>query len=47
MTDVARRQQKDRERYLRHREARLKHQREYYQAHREEILYKKRNGLIR
>jgi hypothetical protein len=41
------RQEKDRQRYLAHRDERLKHQREYYYAHREEILAKKRRGLIR
>ena len=39
------RQQRDRERYLAHREERLAHQHEYYVAHREEILWKKRMGL--
>lgn len=37
----------DRRRYLEQRDERLKKQREYYQANREEILFKKRNGLIR
>lgn len=41
------RQEKDRQRYLEHREERQKHQREYYYEHREEILSKKRRGLIR
>ena len=47
MRDLERRRQKDRERYLRQREARLERQLAYYQEHREEILTKKRNGLIR
>ena len=47
MRDLERRRQKDRERYLRHREARLERQRAYYQEHSEEIRYKKRNVLIR
>ena len=47
MRDVARRQQKDRERYLRQRDERLERQRAYYKEHREEIRYKKRKGLIR
>ena len=47
MRDVARRQQKDHERYLRQREVRLERQRAYYKEHCEEIRYKKRNGLIR
>lgn len=47
MRDVERRRQKDHERYLRQREARMEKQRAYYKDHREEILYKKRNGLIR
>jgi hypothetical protein len=42
-----RRQQKDHERYMRSQSERQAKQREYYQTHREEILYKKRNGLIR
>lgn len=41
------RKQADHERYLRQRDERLKKQREYYATHREEILYKKRNGIIR
>jgi len=47
MRDVERRRQKDHERYLRQREARMEKQRAYYREHRDEILYKKRNGLIR
>jgi len=46
MRDVARRQQRDHERYLRQREARLKKQRAYYQAHREEILRKAKNRYL-
>ena len=38
------RQQLDRERYLRHREERLKHQRDYYRANRERILQRKREA---
>jgi len=41
------RKEKDRQRYLAHREERLQHQKDYYRAHREEILAKKRNGIIR
>ena len=44
---MTRRQQLDHERYLRERDMRLERQRAYYQEHREEILYKKRMGLIR
>lgn len=47
MRTLGRREQRDHERYLRHRDERLAKQREYYQEHRQEILYKKRNGLIR
>lgn len=47
MRTPGRREQKDHERYLRHRDARLAKQRAYYQANRELILYKKRMGLIR
>ena len=35
------RQERDRERYLRQRDERLKHQREYYRANRERILQRK------
>ena len=41
------RKEKDRQRYLEHREERLRRQHEYYIIHREEILFKKHNGLIR
>ena len=44
---MTRRQQLDHERYLRERDMRLEKQRAYYKEHREEILYKKRMGLIR
>ena len=44
---MTRRQKLDRERYMRHREARLERQRAYYQEHREDILRKKKNGIIR
>jgi hypothetical protein len=42
-----RRKKLDHERYMRHREERLTKQRDYYSIHREEILYKKKVGLIR
>jgi hypothetical protein len=38
---------RDHERYLEKRDEIRERQRAYYQAHRDEILYKKRNGLIR
>jgi hypothetical protein len=41
---MTRRQQLDRKRYLRHREERLKHWREYYRANRERILQRKREA---
>lgn len=41
------RKRRDRERNLRERDMRLEKQREYYKVHREEILRKKRLGLIR
>ena len=47
MRDVERRRQKDHERYLRQREARLERQRAYYQANRETILRKARNRYIK
>lgn len=42
-----RRKQLDHERYMRNREKRLAKQREYYSIHREEILHKKKVGLIK
>ena len=39
--------ERDHQRYLRQRDKRLEKQLAYYQEHREEILYKKRMGLIR
>ena len=39
--------ERDHQRYLRQRDKRLRKQLAYYQEHREEILYKKRMGLIR
>ena len=39
--------ERDHQRYLRQRDKRLEKQTEYYKLHREEILYKKRMGLIR
>lgn len=47
MRDVAKRQQKDYERYLRQREARLERQRAYYQANRETILRKAKNRYLK
>lgn len=44
---VTRRQMLDHERYMRTRDKRRAAQREYYREHREEILRKKRMGLIR
>ena len=41
------RQQRDHERYLRQREARLAKQRAYYLEHREEILRKARNRYLK
>lgn len=41
MRTPGRREQRDHERYLRQREARLEKQREYYQANRETILRRK------
>ena len=41
---MTRRQQLDRERYLRHRDERLKHQREYYRDNRDRILQRKREA---
>ena len=41
------RQQKDHERYLRQREARLAKQRAYYRENREEILRKARNRYLK
>lgn len=43
----ARRKRLDHERYMRNQEERQKKQRDYYSIHREEILYKKKVGLIR
>ena len=47
MRDIERRRQRDRERYLRQREARLDRQRAYYQAHRETILRKAKNRYLK
>ena len=47
MRTPGRREQRDHERYLRHREARLERQREYYQANRETILRKAKNRYIK
>ena len=47
MRTSGRREQKDRERYLRQRDERLERQRAYYQAHRETILRKARNRYIK
>ena len=47
MRDVAKRQQKDHERYLRQREARLEKQRAYYQVNRETILRKAKNRYLK
>ena len=47
MRTPGRREQRDHERYLREREARLEKQREYYQANRETILRKARNRYIK
>ena len=44
---IARRKRLDHERYMRNQEERQRKQREYYATHREEILYKKKVGLIR
>ena len=44
---MARRKRLDHERYMCNREERQKKQREYYVLHREDILYKKKIGLIR
>ena len=41
MRTPGRREQRDHERYLRHRDERLQRQREYYQANRETILRRK------
>lgn len=45
--NTERRRQKDHERYLRQREARLAKQLAYYQEHREEILRKARNRYLK
>lgn len=42
MRTPGRREQRDHERYLRHRDERLQRQREYYREHREDILRLKR-----
>ena len=47
MRDVERRRQRDHERYLRQREARLERQRAYYQEHRDELLRKAKNRYIK
>ena len=44
---MTRRQQLDRERYLRQRETRLAKQRAYYQEHREDILIKAKNRYLK
>ena len=41
------RQIRDHERYMLNHDERLLRQREYYQAHREEILYKRKTGTDR
>jgi len=46
MRDMEKRRQRDRERYLRQREARLEKQLAYYQANRETILRKARNRYL-
>ena len=47
MRTPGRREQKDHERYLRQREARLERQREYYQTNRETILRKAKNRYLK
>lgn len=47
MRDIERRRQKDYERYLRQREARLAKQRAYYREHREELLIKAKNRYLK
>lgn len=47
MRTPGRREQKDHERYLRQREARLERQRAYYQAHRDTILRKAKNRYLK
>ena len=42
MRTPGRREQRDHERYLRHRDERLQRQRKYYREHREDILRLKR-----
>ena len=47
MRDIAKRQQRDHERYLRQRDERLAKQRAYYQANRTNILRKAKNRYIK
>lgn len=47
MRDIERRRQKDHERYLRQREARMEKQRAYYREHRDELLRKAKNRYLK
>ena len=47
MRDIAKRQQRDHERYMRQRDERLAKQQAYYREHREDILRKAKNRYIK
>lgn len=47
MRDIAKRQQRDHERYLRQRDERLAKQQAYYQANRDSILKKAKSRYIK